>query len=272
MFSHYQDSSQIWRQQIVRIDRGFSPSLPPDNHNHALDDHASEDKSSRLRTRAVGLTLGVSWQIQIVTLGTRTRWGQRQIAAQMRFFSDEIVSCHNTARFWKAPDTRAGRAVSLSTVRRMEGVQLKPIVGERGGRNFEETECRWPRRSGIFWPSSRDERVFQKLAKRAEGRVEGAARKEGPGGARLKQTFLRSSSFLPRSGWKHAYLSTIWPVLGASGLSLCAVGTSEGTSIVAPTVEARAGRGHAGPRTRGTRRARKDDWTTVIGRARTGAA
>ena len=30
--------------------------------------------------------------------------------------------------------------LSLSTVRRMEGVQLKPIVGERGVRYFEETE------------------------------------------------------------------------------------------------------------------------------------
>ncbi len=35
----------------------------------------------------------------------------------------------------------AGRlGLSLSTVRRMEGVQLKPIVGERGVRYFEETE------------------------------------------------------------------------------------------------------------------------------------
>jgi hypothetical protein len=30
--------------------------------------------------------------------------------------------------------------LSVSTVRRMEGVQLKPIVGERGVRYFEETE------------------------------------------------------------------------------------------------------------------------------------
>jgi hypothetical protein len=30
--------------------------------------------------------------------------------------------------------------LSLSTIRRMEGVQLKPIVGERGVRYFEETE------------------------------------------------------------------------------------------------------------------------------------
>lgn len=30
--------------------------------------------------------------------------------------------------------------LSLSTVRRMEGIQLKPIVGERGVRYFEETE------------------------------------------------------------------------------------------------------------------------------------
>jgi Tfp pilus assembly protein FimV len=61
-------------------------------------------------------------------------------------FSAEIVPPTTTAAVGSAGRllTRGQVAqrlgLSLSSVRRMEGVQLKPIVGERGVRYFEETE------------------------------------------------------------------------------------------------------------------------------------
>jgi hypothetical protein len=64
--------------------------------------------------------------------------------ASNEVFAAEIVSPATEAgasgRLLTRGQVARRLGLSLSTVRRMEGVQLKPIVGERGVRYFEETE------------------------------------------------------------------------------------------------------------------------------------
>src|SRR5450432_2893768 len=51
-----------------------------------------------------------------------------------------VTPAGGSGRFLTRRQVARRLGLSLSTVRRMEGVQLKPIVGERGVRYFEETE------------------------------------------------------------------------------------------------------------------------------------
>ena len=100
--------------------------------------------SPRLRASVVGLTLDIVMADPIRDTGDDGAMGTGANSASDGGFAAEIVSPAGAAgasgRLLTRGQVARRLGLSLSTVRRMEGVQLKPIVGERGVRYFEETE------------------------------------------------------------------------------------------------------------------------------------